>query len=107
MPDEPEPSEPEPTEPEPTEREPTEDEIIDFMDWLIDHKPPDDQIDMARIEVTLDPMDKFSEDLLGPATGEDVLADDANPDARRPLRWWAGALYVVDLGDVRLLYRPT
>ncbi len=54
---------------EPKEREPTEDELIDFMDWLIDHKPEDDQIDMSRIEVTLDPMEKFSDDTLGPATG--------------------------------------
>jgi hypothetical protein len=38
---------------EPDEREPTEDELIDFMDWLIDNKPPDDQIDMSRVEVTL------------------------------------------------------
>ena len=53
------------------EREPTEDELIDFMDWLIDHKLPDEQIDMARIEVTSDPMKKLSEDNFGPATGED------------------------------------
>ncbi len=90
----------------PDDREPTEDELIDFMDWLIDHKLPDEQIDMARIEVTPDPMDKFSEDLLGPATGEASLPDDANPNAPRAVRLWAGALYVVDLGDVRLLYRP-
>ncbi len=88
------------------EREPTEDELIDFMDWLIDHKLPDEQIDMARIEVTSDPMEKFSEDSFGPATGEDLLPDDENPDAPRAVRWWAGAVYVVDLGDVRLMYRP-
>ena len=99
----------EPTEDEATEeeREPTEDELIDFMDWLIDHKLPDEQIDMSKIEVTSDPMEKFSEDSFGPATGEDTLPDYENPDATRPIRWWAGAVYVVDLGDVRLLYRPT
>ncbi len=89
------------------EREPTEDELIDFMDWLIDHKLPDEQIDMSRIEVTSDPMEKFSEDSFGPSTGEDLLPDDENPDEPRAVRWWAGAVYVVDLGDVRLMYRPT
>jgi hypothetical protein len=93
-------------EPAGDEREPTEDELIDFMDWLIDNKLPDEQIDMSRIEVTSDPMEKFSEDSLGPATGEDTLPDYENPDVTRPIRWWAGAVYVVDLGDVRLLYRP-
>ena len=90
----------------PSEREPTEDELIDFMDWLIDHKLPNEQIDMSRVEVTLDPFDKFSENILGPATGEDSLPDYENPDDPRPVRWWDGAIYVVDLGDVRLLYRP-
>ncbi len=87
------------------EREPTEDELIDFMDWLIDHKLPDEQIDMARIEVTSEAMEKFSENALGPATGEESLPDYEYPDVPRAVRWWAGALYVVDLGDVRLLYR--
>ena len=87
-------------------REPTEDELIDFMDWLIDNKPPDEQIDMARVEVTADPMEKVSENLLGPPSGEDSLPDYENPESPRPIRWWSGALYVVDLGDVRLLYRP-
>ncbi len=90
----------------PKEREPTEDELIDFMDWLIDHKLADEQIDMARIEVTLDAMEKFTADTLGPATGEELLADADNPDVPRLVRWWEGAIYVVDLGDVRLLYRP-
>ena len=35
------------------EREPTEDELIDFMDWLIDHKPPDEQIDMTPLFETV------------------------------------------------------
>jgi hypothetical protein len=56
--------------------------------------------------VTLDPFEKFSEENLGPMTGEDSLPDLDNPDEPRPIRWWDGALYVVDLGDVRLLYRP-
>ncbi len=89
------------------EREPTEDELIDYMDWLIDHKSADEQIDMAGVEVTSDPMEKFSEDNFGPSTGEDLLPDDENPDAPRVVRWWAGVVYVVDLGDVRLMYRPT
>ena len=61
---------------------------------------------MARIEVTSDLMEKFSEDNFGPATGEDLLPDHENLDAQRVVRWWAGVIYVVNLGDVRLLYRP-
>ena len=87
-------------------REPTEDELIDFMDWLIDHKEPDETLDMSRVEVTDEPFDKFSEELLGPMSGEGALAGADGQDGEPNCRWWSGALYVVDLGDVRLLYRP-
>ena len=35
-----------------------------------------------------------------------AVPDGENPDAPRAVRWWAGVVYVVDLGDVRLMYRP-
>ena len=87
-------------------REPTEDELIDFMDWLIDHKGPDDEIDMSNLLVTGEPLASFSEDRLGPPTGEEPLTEATDGAAAPICRWWDGRIYVVDLGDVRLVYEP-
>ena len=82
----------------------TEDELIDFMDWLIDHKLPSEHLDMSKVEVTEEPLERFSEEVLGPMTGEGTLNGE---DGEANCRWWSGALYVVDFGDVRLMFRPT
>ena len=94
-------------------REPTEDELIDFMDWLIDRKLPSEQIDMSKVAVMDEPLEYFSEERLGPPTGTGTLPGSAAADgavdgaAELPCMWWRGRLYVVDLGDVRLVYIST
>ena len=88
-------------------REPTEDELIDFMDWLIDHKDPSEQIDMSNVLVTEEPMASFSEERLGPASGEGSLVEPTDEDAEPTCRWWDRKIYIVDLGDIRLVYEPT
>ncbi len=85
-------------------REPTEDELIDFMDWLIDVKLESDQIDMSRVAVINEPMEYFSDERLGPPTGSGTLPDGGNGEPAPECRWWEGQLYVVDFGDVRLVY---
>ena len=85
-------------------REPTEDELIDFMSWLIDHKLPSEHIDMEKVTVMAEPMEFFSEDSLGPADGATIEGDFADTDGEPNCRWWDGRLYVVDLGDVRMVY---
>lgn len=87
-------------------REPTEDELIDFMDWLIDRKPSDEAIDMGRIEVTDEELEGFSEEKYGPPSGMDIMEDTADPENAPICRWWDGKLYVADMGDIRLVYRP-
>ena len=85
-------------------REPTEDELIDFMSWLIDHKLPSEQLDMSKVAVMQEPMSFFSEQGLGPADGSDTVADFATGEDGPNCQWWDGRLYVVDLGDIRLVY---
>ena len=85
-------------------REPTEDEIIDFMDWLIDHKLPDEQIDMSKVVVMSEPMEHFSEEKFGPPSGTGTVSSSETEGGTMDCCWWDGQLYVVDLGDVRLVY---
>ena len=85
-------------------REPTEDEMIDFMSWLIDHKSESEQIDMEKIAVMDEPLEFFSEDSLGPVDGAEFESDFADTGGQPNCRWWDGRLYVVDLGDVRMVY---
>lgn len=83
-------------------REPTEDELIDFMDWLIDHKLPDEQIEMSKVAVMTEPMEHFTVEKLGPPSGTGTVT--SSEGGSMDCSWWDGRLYVVDLGDVRLVY---
>jgi hypothetical protein len=85
-------------------REPTEDELIDYMDWLIDHVS--ESIDMGRIEVTDEELESFSEEKFGPPSGMAIMEDTTDPENAPICRWWDGKLYVADMGDIRLVYRP-
>ena len=86
-------------------RQPTEDEFIDFMSWLIDRDLDAGDIDMTSVEITDEPLDFFSEDKLGPISGEGPFPDEETGGEDIATRWWDGLLYVADLGDIRMFYR--
>jgi hypothetical protein len=85
-------------------RQPTEDEFIDFMSWLIDRDFDAGDIDMTKVEITDEPLEFFSEEKLGPMSGEGPFPDEETGGATAS-RWWDGLLYVADLGDIRMFYR--